>query len=198
MIFQMFPKLTNRYHRANKFLFWAVVAGFITIFPVLYIPGLNDFAFKHTGISWVSFHSGLGLFRRVTDSFFRNGLLYSSRRSSSSSAAKHGSTPSGSSTANVQRRMPSSPTTVCGEKTTAQFSPAISPSPVPARTTMSRRGFRRAGLSLEFCSFFAGGFRFIGESIFMYDVNENGAFVRATGAYGWIYSYIDSRSISGF
>ena len=26
----------------NRFLFWAVMAGFITIFPILYIPGLND------------------------------------------------------------------------------------------------------------------------------------------------------------
>lgn len=38
----------------NKFLFFAVIAGFITIFPILYIPGLNDIVFKHTGISWVS------------------------------------------------------------------------------------------------------------------------------------------------
>ncbi|KAK2762207.1 hypothetical protein FQN54_001216 [Arachnomyces sp. PD_36] len=36
----------------NKFLFWAIMAGFITIFPLLYIPGLNHIVFKHTGISW--------------------------------------------------------------------------------------------------------------------------------------------------
>jgi Na+-exporting ATPase len=36
----------------NQFLFWAVVAGFITIFPTLYIPTLNHVVFKHTGISW--------------------------------------------------------------------------------------------------------------------------------------------------
>jgi potassium/sodium efflux P-type ATPase len=36
----------------NKFLFWSVMAGFITIFPVLYIPVINDVVFKHTGISW--------------------------------------------------------------------------------------------------------------------------------------------------
>ena len=36
----------------NKFLFWAIIAGFITIFPTLYIPGLNEIVFKHTGISW--------------------------------------------------------------------------------------------------------------------------------------------------
>ncbi|KXJ90570.1 sodium transport ATPase [Microdochium bolleyi] len=36
----------------NKFLFWAIVIGFITMFPVLYIPGLNRVVFKHTDISW--------------------------------------------------------------------------------------------------------------------------------------------------
>lgn len=36
----------------NKFLFFAVMAGVITLFPVLYIPVINDVVFKHTGISW--------------------------------------------------------------------------------------------------------------------------------------------------
>merc|ERR1712093_625560 len=36
----------------NPFLFWAVIAGFVTIFPTLYIPVLNHDVFKHTGISW--------------------------------------------------------------------------------------------------------------------------------------------------
>jgi P-type Na+/K+ transporter len=36
----------------NKFLFWAIMAGFITIFPTLYIPVINHDVFKHTGISW--------------------------------------------------------------------------------------------------------------------------------------------------
>lgn len=36
----------------NKFLFWSVVAGFVTIFPTLYIPVINHSVFKHTGISW--------------------------------------------------------------------------------------------------------------------------------------------------
>ncbi|OAQ60911.2 calcium-transporting ATPase 3 [Pochonia chlamydosporia 170] len=36
----------------NKFLFWAIVAGFITMFPIIYIPVLNTVVFKHTGISW--------------------------------------------------------------------------------------------------------------------------------------------------
>lgn len=36
----------------NKFLFCGIVVGFVTIFPVLYIPVINDVVFKHTGISW--------------------------------------------------------------------------------------------------------------------------------------------------
>ncbi|EMD00620.1 hypothetical protein BAUCODRAFT_81255 [Baudoinia panamericana UAMH 10762] len=36
----------------NQFLFWAVMTGFGTIFPILYIPGLSNIVFKHTGISW--------------------------------------------------------------------------------------------------------------------------------------------------
>ncbi|KAK4999984.1 P-type ATPase [Elasticomyces elasticus] len=36
----------------NQFLFWAVMAGFITVFPVLYIPVINHVVFKHEGISW--------------------------------------------------------------------------------------------------------------------------------------------------
>ncbi|KAF2260358.1 potassium/sodium eff [Lojkania enalia] len=38
--------------RRNPFLFWAVIAGFVTIFPTLYIPVINHAVFKHTGISW--------------------------------------------------------------------------------------------------------------------------------------------------
>ena len=36
----------------NQFLFWAIVAGFITIFPTIYIPVLNHQVFKHAPISW--------------------------------------------------------------------------------------------------------------------------------------------------
>ncbi|XXH02307.1 P-type ATPase [Hypoxylon texense] len=36
----------------NKFLFWAIIVGFVTLFPTLYIPGLNTVVFKHAGISW--------------------------------------------------------------------------------------------------------------------------------------------------
>ncbi|EPQ27813.1 uncharacterized protein PFL1_04558 [Pseudozyma flocculosa PF-1] len=36
----------------NKFLFFCVTLGFISVFPILYIPGLNDVVFLHSGISW--------------------------------------------------------------------------------------------------------------------------------------------------
>lgn len=36
----------------NKFLFWAILLGFVTLFPTLYIPVINHAVFKHTGISW--------------------------------------------------------------------------------------------------------------------------------------------------
>lgn len=36
----------------NRFLFWSVLAGFVTMFPTLYIPVINHKVFKHTGISW--------------------------------------------------------------------------------------------------------------------------------------------------
>lgn len=36
----------------NQFLFWAIIAGIVTMFPILYIPKLNDFIFKHAPIEW--------------------------------------------------------------------------------------------------------------------------------------------------
>ena len=36
----------------NKFLFWSVVIGALSVFPAIYIPGLNTKVFKHKGISW--------------------------------------------------------------------------------------------------------------------------------------------------
>ncbi|KAF2176043.1 potassium/sodium eff [Zopfia rhizophila CBS 207.26] len=38
--------------RRNPFLFWAVIAGFVTIFPTLYIPVINHAVFKHEAITW--------------------------------------------------------------------------------------------------------------------------------------------------
>lgn len=36
----------------NQFLFWSVFAGFVTVFPIVYVPGLNTIVFKHGPISW--------------------------------------------------------------------------------------------------------------------------------------------------
>ena len=36
----------------NKFLFVSILFGFVTIFPVLYIPVINKKVFRHKGISW--------------------------------------------------------------------------------------------------------------------------------------------------
>jgi P-type Na+/K+ transporter len=37
---------------SNRFLFWSIIAGFVTIFPVIYIPVINEKVFRHTRISW--------------------------------------------------------------------------------------------------------------------------------------------------
>ncbi|KAH0566060.1 hypothetical protein GP486_000553 [Trichoglossum hirsutum] len=36
----------------NRFLFWAVIAGFVITFPVVYLPVINRAVFKHLGITW--------------------------------------------------------------------------------------------------------------------------------------------------
>ncbi|KAJ5644539.1 ATPase P-type K/Mg/Cd/Cu/Zn/Na/Ca/Na/H-transporter [Penicillium longicatenatum] len=36
----------------NRFLFWAVMAGFIIAFPVIYLPVINQVVFKHHSITW--------------------------------------------------------------------------------------------------------------------------------------------------
>ncbi|KAI0815573.1 ATPase [Xylaria sp. FL0064] len=45
-----FPLFKDLYE--NKFLFWAVAIGAISVFPVVYIPVLNTMVFKHTAITW--------------------------------------------------------------------------------------------------------------------------------------------------
>ncbi|TGJ87520.1 hypothetical protein E0Z10_g1251 [Xylaria hypoxylon] len=45
-----FPLFKDLYE--NKFLFWAVTIGALSVFPVVYIPVLNTVVFKHTAISW--------------------------------------------------------------------------------------------------------------------------------------------------
>ncbi|KAJ5103956.1 hypothetical protein N7532_004485 [Penicillium argentinense] len=36
----------------NRFLFWAVMAGFVIAFPVIYLPVVNQLVFKHHAITW--------------------------------------------------------------------------------------------------------------------------------------------------
>jgi len=36
----------------NPFLFWSIFAGFVTVFPILYIPVVNHRIFKHSPITW--------------------------------------------------------------------------------------------------------------------------------------------------
>ena len=36
----------------NRFLFWAIILGLVTLFPLLYIPVISEVVFKHRGISW--------------------------------------------------------------------------------------------------------------------------------------------------
>lgn len=36
----------------NQFLFWAIMFGFVTLIPLLYIPTLNSVVFKHSPITW--------------------------------------------------------------------------------------------------------------------------------------------------
>ena len=45
--FSIFPTVWR-----NRFLFWAVVAGFTTTFPVVYTPVVNRQVFKHSSITW--------------------------------------------------------------------------------------------------------------------------------------------------
>ncbi len=57
-MFRLDPTQTERsfpfFHDVfeNRFLFWAVVVGFFSVFPAVYIPGLNTNVFKHKGIGW--------------------------------------------------------------------------------------------------------------------------------------------------
>ncbi|KAK2609234.1 potassium/sodium eff [Conoideocrella luteorostrata] len=45
-----FPIFKDLY--SNRFLFWSVIIGALSVFPVVYIPVVNTKFFKHVGISW--------------------------------------------------------------------------------------------------------------------------------------------------
>jgi len=45
-----FPFFRDVYE--NKFLFWSVVGGALSVFPAVHAPKLNTLVFKHVGITW--------------------------------------------------------------------------------------------------------------------------------------------------
>ena len=64
----------------NKFLFWTIIAGFITIFPLIYIPVINDVVFLHDPISWewgivfaeaIAFFCGVELWKWLKRAYYR-------------------------------------------------------------------------------------------------------------------------------
>ncbi|KAL4803263.1 hypothetical protein BDV18DRAFT_145496 [Aspergillus unguis] len=64
----------------NKFLFCGVMLGFVTTFPALYIPVINDVVFMHVGISWewgvviveaILFFAGVELWKFCKRMYFR-------------------------------------------------------------------------------------------------------------------------------
>ncbi|KAH8078053.1 sodium transport atpase [Cristinia sonorae] len=56
--FRMHPKSKTPYTQwmrdvwRNPVLFWSVMFGFVTVFPIIYIPVINTVVFKHSPISW--------------------------------------------------------------------------------------------------------------------------------------------------
>lgn len=56
--FRMEPKpkhpytLWIRHVWRNPFLFWSIFSGFVTVFPIIYIPVINRKVFKHAPITW--------------------------------------------------------------------------------------------------------------------------------------------------
>jgi P-type Na+/K+ transporter len=84
--FRMKPKTKHHFTQwirdvwRNKFLFWAIAAGFVTVFPTLYIPVISHDVFKHEGISWewgivfveaILFFTGVELWKWAKRVWFR-------------------------------------------------------------------------------------------------------------------------------
>jgi Na+-exporting ATPase len=60
-LFNMYPSTTTSSSKAlslfptlyrNRFLFFAVLAGFLAMFPIVYLPVINTKVFKHSAITW--------------------------------------------------------------------------------------------------------------------------------------------------
>lgn len=74
----------------NKFLFWAVMFGIASMFPILYIPVINRQVFLHTGITWewaIVFIASLLFFLGV-ESWKYAKRFYFRRRDAETSAGK--------------------------------------------------------------------------------------------------------------
>nr|OQO21792.1 hypothetical protein B0A51_09594 [Rachicladosporium sp. CCFEE 5018] len=88
--------------RRNKFLFWAILFGFVTIFPTLYIPVLNRVVFKHEAITWewaiviiatLLFFLGVECWKFMKRAYFRRQTAKygDARRAEMGAAASEGS-----------------------------------------------------------------------------------------------------------
>ncbi|TDZ48253.1 Sodium transport ATPase 2 [Colletotrichum trifolii] len=88
--FRMQPKSTRYFTQwfwdtwRNKLLFSAIIVGFVTIFPLTYIPVLNTSVFKHAPISWewgvvfvcaVLFFAGIEAWKWAKRVYFRRRAL---------------------------------------------------------------------------------------------------------------------------
>ena len=57
-LFNMYPEMYSgpfsviHTIRKNRFLFFAVMAGMLTPFPIIYIPVINTTVFRHKGLTW--------------------------------------------------------------------------------------------------------------------------------------------------
>ncbi|KAL8408645.1 hypothetical protein RB594_007189 [Gaeumannomyces avenae] len=123
----------------NKVLFWAVVAGFITIFPLMYIPVINTVVFKHAPSPG-------------------SGVSFSSTLSSSSLAASPGSGPNASTSGDRPRRLSHTESTTSSPASLpptsisavlplapARRAPGSTADPTLARKPCRRRRIRRLG-----------------------------------------------------
>ncbi|SCU96681.1 LAFA_0G07536g1_1 [Lachancea sp. 'fantastica'] len=85
--FKMQPETDTPYTQwmkdiwSNQFLFWSVVFGFVSVFPVVYIPVINNDVFKHSGIGYewglavaytVLFWAGAELYKYFKRVYFKN------------------------------------------------------------------------------------------------------------------------------
>ncbi|SCV03996.1 LANO_0G07514g1_1 [Lachancea nothofagi CBS 11611] len=85
--FKMQPETDTPYTQwlrdiwSNQFLFWSVVGGFVSVFPVVYIPVINHDVFKHAGIGYewglavaftVIFWAGAELYKFFKRSYYKN------------------------------------------------------------------------------------------------------------------------------